>query len=436
MPKPMQANTLILTCLIAGASLFTSSTVTQATSSPFLKYEVNDVLTGYITHTIMVHNPTSNTVTDGKLTVPLIGNETARLYTIVQGISSTMGQPMILQENSQNAYALWENIRIEAQDSFSVEISYQVLSLSPSYTIDSELAGSYKEDSELYRKYTQSEPLIETDNLKITAKAQSITSNCTNVYEKAVKIYDFVIRHLRYAVQDEERGALWALDNGAGDCSEYSYLFVALCRAVGIPARIEAGFVFHYVGETTEDGHMWTEYFLENYGWVPVDPTWRLFNTIDCRHFASIQGKPEAISYANYVFNNTMESELEDKQTVYLKPCPSSAFNNSQFMRDLLRTVQRVKQAKTTVLVAKFSGAALIFRIETDMSEQSLLESKIVLAEAIEDSEASKFIDSTQRAEDAARTAWVAIVKTMAAYLGALVIVLIGMLVFLTRRAV
>ncbi len=42
------------------------------------------------------------------------------------------------------------------------------------------------------------------------------------------KIYSFVTTHLNYGVQDGEKGALWALKNAVGDCSEYSHLFVVL----------------------------------------------------------------------------------------------------------------------------------------------------------------------------------------------------------------
>jgi hypothetical protein len=439
LPKSAHKNQ-VLTCLVAGLMLCTPfglqySLVGQATSSTFLKYEVTDAFAGCIQHNIQIRNPTSQAITDGRLTVPLIGNETAHQYTAIQEVSSTFGQPTILSDSSNNTYAFWENIRISPRDSITMEVDYQVLSFSSNYIIDPNQTGSYNRDSELYRTYTQPEPLIESGNPNIAAEAQSITSGCTSAYDKVVGIYDFVIKHLHYAVQDEERGALWAFENGVGDCSEYSCLFVALCRAVGIPARIEAGFVFHYVGESTEDGHMWSEYFLENYGWVPVDATWRLFNSIDCRHFASIQGKPGMMSYANYVFNSTQDSEIEDTQTVYLRSCSASELNGNTFMQDVLKTVQKMRQAQVAISAAKLLGGALIFRPETDGSEQSFLESKMALVEGIENSEVSKLLDSTQEAEAAARTAWMVVVKTMATYVSILIVIMVCTLVFLARRS-
>jgi transglutaminase-like putative cysteine protease/sugar lactone lactonase YvrE len=62
------------------------------------------------------------------------------------------------------------------------------------------------------------------------------------------------------------------LKRGTGSCSEYTFLFIALCRAAGLPARYSGAVVvrdpdrgFDYVW------HRWAEVFLPRYGWVPVD---------------------------------------------------------------------------------------------------------------------------------------------------------------------
>ncbi len=57
------------------------------------------------------------------------------------------------------------------------------------------------------------------------------------------------------------------LDTGFGDCVTQSCLFVALCRAAGVPARVTGGRFL-----CTND-HYWAEFFEPSRGWVPVDPT-------------------------------------------------------------------------------------------------------------------------------------------------------------------
>ncbi len=55
-----------------------------------------------------------------------------------------------------------------------------------------------------------------------------------------------------------------------GDCGAQSMYFSALCRAVGVPART-TGVCQTFTGKPA--GHFWAEFYLPNYGWLPVDPT-------------------------------------------------------------------------------------------------------------------------------------------------------------------
>ncbi len=66
----------------------------------------------------------------------------------------------------------------------------------------------------------------------------------------------------------------------SGFCSHYAAAFTYLMRAANIPARVVTGYhggVLNPVGNFLEirqaDAHAWTEVWLENRGWVRVDPT-------------------------------------------------------------------------------------------------------------------------------------------------------------------
>src|SRR5439155_10137778 len=64
---------------------------------------------------------------------------------------------------------------------------------------------------------------------------------------------------------------LYALENGKGDCTEFSYLLAALARARGIPARVVAGFVTPKSAVLKrQDYHAWTEMYLGG--------TWRIMD--------------------------------------------------------------------------------------------------------------------------------------------------------------
>jgi hypothetical protein len=47
-------------------------------------------------------------------------------------------------------------------------------------------------------------------------------------------------------------------------------VFCALLRNAGVPARPVAGYLVY--GNKRSVRHYWAEFYLENFGWVPVDP--------------------------------------------------------------------------------------------------------------------------------------------------------------------
>jgi transglutaminase-like putative cysteine protease len=114
---------------------------------------------------------------------------------------------------------------------------------------------------------------IESDAPEIRSLAGALAASGTE-RERARRLYDFVVRRLRYVVQRETVGALGALANPAqADCTEFAALFVALSRAAGIPARPVFGYLHDPARETYEISHLWAEYWEDGLGWINVDPT-------------------------------------------------------------------------------------------------------------------------------------------------------------------
>ena len=93
-------------------------------------------------------------------------------------------------------------------------------------------------------------------------------------------IFDLVMKRLRYAQDWKDKSAPEVLAAGEGDCGEYTYCFVALCRANGIPARYVAGFTgqsktpFRMGTADIGGSHRYSQAFLPGIGWVDFDPTW------------------------------------------------------------------------------------------------------------------------------------------------------------------
>lgn len=85
--------------------------------------------------------------------------------------------------------------------------------------------------------------------------------------------YDYVMKNLNYSGYNPgDVGAVQALKNKGGDCTDYTDTFVTLCRASGFPARSIEGYPID--ASDPEMGHNWSEIFISGYGWVPFDPTY------------------------------------------------------------------------------------------------------------------------------------------------------------------
>jgi transglutaminase-like putative cysteine protease len=118
--------------------------------------------------------------------------------------------------------------------------------------------------------YLKHEKYIEKDHREVRQVADGIEGETEIDIVKS--IYDYVLDNMEYSILGrKDWGAVKALELGKGDCTEYSDLFVALCRAKNIPARVVSGYIVGFGPPSTK--HNWVEVYLHDYGWVPFDPT-------------------------------------------------------------------------------------------------------------------------------------------------------------------
>jgi hypothetical protein len=116
---------------------------------------------------------------------------------------------------------------------------------------------------------------IESDHPEIKRLAQSLRAHDT--IKTVEEVFGWVTDNLRYSgYASKNRGALYALENRHGDCTEYADLFVALCRANHVAARPVGGYVCPQNGVLkASDYHNWSE-FYEHGTWRLADPQKRV----------------------------------------------------------------------------------------------------------------------------------------------------------------
>jgi transglutaminase-like putative cysteine protease len=139
-------------------------------------------------------------------------------------------------------------------------------------------------------RYLRPEPLLESDAPEIRAEADLAVKNVAGVRARAERL----TRHVNGILDKKPTlslpSAREVLRTRIGDCNEHTALYVAMARALGIPARIAVGLVsvrgaFYY--------HAWPEVYLSEASglgmWLPVDPTLNQFPA-DATHLRLARG--------------------------------------------------------------------------------------------------------------------------------------------------
>ena len=120
-------------------------------------------------------------------------------------------------------------------------------------------------------EYIAPAPMAQSDHPEIVALAQSLVQGAESQAEAVEQIQAWVRSQIAYDYTVSlPNNALDVLRQRSGVCSGYSWLTIALLRAVSIPARYYVGCVAWY-GE--QGGlHAWVEIFYPDAGWVVSEP--------------------------------------------------------------------------------------------------------------------------------------------------------------------
>jgi transglutaminase-like putative cysteine protease len=114
-------------------------------------------------------------------------------------------------------------------------------------------------------KYEITDPYIQ-DIVK------TVVADETNLYWKARRLFQYLIENMEYKLAGGWNTAPTVLKRKNGSCSEYTFSYIALCRAAGVPARYVGSLVVRGDDASYDDVfHRWCEIYLPGYGWIPVD---------------------------------------------------------------------------------------------------------------------------------------------------------------------
>jgi len=184
--------------------------------------------------------------------------------------------PQIITTDQYGQKFAYYNQQINPGDSMVYTMDVNVTTYDLRYFISPDSVGTIRDVSaSIQNSYLADGQYFDIHSPIVLNAVNQAIGDETNMYWKARKIHDYIIQKIHYVLDGRWDPAPQILTQGHGSCSEYSYLFVAMCRAAHIPARYEAGAynggVLPYVDQVY---HRWSQIYLPPYGWIHVDATW------------------------------------------------------------------------------------------------------------------------------------------------------------------
>lgn len=124
--------------------------------------------------------------------------------------------------------------------------------------------------------FLQSNQIIDWDhNMKAIRKARELTEDTENDEEKIIEIYNYIINNISYdrnKIKNLQSGYVPSIDcileDKKGICYDYSALFAAMLRSLGIPAKLIMG----REKNNKSVYHAWNQVYLEDTDeWITID---------------------------------------------------------------------------------------------------------------------------------------------------------------------
>lgn len=109
---------------------------------------------------------------------------------------------------------------------------------------------------------------VVTSNPYIVKTGDRLWAESENVLDYARRCYEYVAANFSY-IKGSWRTLEKILEDGGGECGDFSTLVVNLLRYKGIPSR-------HNICVTFKGGyHVWVDFYIEGFGWIPLDATYK-----------------------------------------------------------------------------------------------------------------------------------------------------------------
>ncbi len=267
---------LVLTVLLSGCEIIYPPVIYEATPTKInyelsYGYRVNSTGMGLYEITYFCDTPE---VLLGTTTYTLLYNNEYQTRTLVN-----------------NTFIYW-NISSKDEKTFELGITTEVEAASFLIAdLNGEDALTIRQINEMYPKILNQYTRLQTNetirfidphdpDITIIANEVLLNSKTNNSFLLAKSLFSWLKQHVQYQTHPNEkvvRSAALTLSKKQGDCDDLSFLYISLCRTLGIPARFVRGYLLteNFNGTVTVTAHAWTEVFVgvtdSLDGWIPIE---------------------------------------------------------------------------------------------------------------------------------------------------------------------
>ena len=185
-------------------------------------------------------------------------------------ISSSIPDPSIPEVSGTIVHNF--DINFDKLSPVAAKHTFVVSAYSVSTQINEKLVKVYSATTkQRFSEFLKADTLVKSDNEDIIALAKKIIGKEKNPYIQARLIYQYMLKN--YTVDEKVRSGevpvTDLLTEKHGDAYDFALVYCALLRVCGIPAVPVAGLLVK--DSETVFSHWWNEFYVENFGWVPVD---------------------------------------------------------------------------------------------------------------------------------------------------------------------
>jgi sugar lactone lactonase YvrE len=222
------------------------------------------------THQVKNFGPGAITTTDLHIAIP--GNRDNQ--ELLTEPSYNMNPLDIVTDRWGQKTAHFHFDNIKAGETKTVEMTTTAKTWEVRYFIFPDKVGTLDEMPRELSNYLEDNEKFQITHPVILAAVKNVVGDQRNPYWIVRDIFDYINANMYYEMTGGWNTAPTVISRGNGSCSEYTFVFISMCRAAGIPARYAGSVVVRGEDASMDDVfHRWAEVYLPNYGWIPVDPS-------------------------------------------------------------------------------------------------------------------------------------------------------------------